>query len=119
MPPMTDPGEWRGPAASLAPGRGVRFDLRCGDRTLPAFVVNHAGGYHAYVNRCPHVGTTLDLWPDEFFTEEADLLVCATHGALFEPATGRCVDGPCVGDALTPLPTRCEDGTVVVSCRRS
>ncbi len=30
--------------------------------------------------------------------------MCAAHGALFDIATGRCVLGPCLGDALTPVP---------------
>jgi nitrite reductase/ring-hydroxylating ferredoxin subunit len=29
--------------------------------------------------------------------------LCIHHGALFEPATGRCVRGPCDGDALRRL----------------
>jgi nitrite reductase/ring-hydroxylating ferredoxin subunit len=119
MPLMTASGEWRCAAASVPSGRGVRFPLRCGERVLDAFLVRHRGAHHAYVNRCPHVGTPLDLWPGEFFDEDGRLLLCATHGAAFEPDTGRCVAGPCAGDSLTALPTRCEDGVVVVSCRRS
>ena len=68
---------------------------------MEGFVVNHGGAYHAYVNRCPHVGTPLDLWPNEFYSEDGRELVCATHGALYEPTTGRCTAGPCVGDTLT------------------
>jgi len=59
-----------------------------GGRAIGGFVVNHDGRYRAYVNRCPHRGTPLDLWPNELFAEDGRALVCATHGALFEPATG-------------------------------
>lgn len=30
--------------------------------------------------------------------------MCAAHGALFDIPTGRCTLGPCLGDALTPVP---------------
>jgi len=30
-------------------------------------------------------------------------LVCATHGATYEPASGRCIYGPCKGDSLTAI----------------
>jgi nitrite reductase/ring-hydroxylating ferredoxin subunit len=80
------------------------------------FVVNHDGTYRAYVNRCPHVGTPLDLWDNEFLAEDGRTLVCATHGAVFEPATGRCLGGPCAGDSLTALPLRLEGERVIVGC---
>lgn len=83
---------------------------------MEAFVVNHDGGLHAYINRCPHVGTPLDLWPNDFLAEDGRTIVCSTHGALFEPDTGRCTAGPCTGDALTSLPVRREDETFIVSC---
>src|SRR2546426_11011824 len=90
--------------------------LECGGRSVSGFVVNFDGGYHAYVDRCPHVGTPLDLWPNEFFTEDGQALVCSTHGAIFEPDTGFCTGGPCAGDRLTRLPLRVEDASLVVTC---
>jgi len=61
------------------------------------------------------VGTPLDLWPNEFLTEDGREIVCATHGALYDPESGLCTAGPCAGDHLTPLPVRVEGRTVVVS----
>jgi nitrite reductase/ring-hydroxylating ferredoxin subunit len=107
--------EWRCAAADVPPGRTAKFRLQRGGRAVDGFLVNHDGRYHAYVNRCPHVGTPLDLWPNEFFTEDGRALICATHGALYEPASGRCTAGPCVGDALTRLALRHEGDAVVVS----
>ena len=115
---MTDPVEWRCAASDLAPGRTAKFRVTCGARRVHGFVVNHDGAYHAYLNSCPHIGTPLDLWENEFLTEDARLIMCATHGAIFEPDSGRCVAGPCVGDTLTALPLRLEDGDVVVECPR-
>ena len=53
---------------------------------------------HVWVNSCPHIGTPLDWTPDRFMTADGRHLICATHGALFEPATGECTAGPCRGD---------------------
>jgi nitrite reductase/ring-hydroxylating ferredoxin subunit len=113
---MSARDEWRLPAAALPPGRTAAFRLSCGGRTVAGFVVNHAGRYHAWHNRCPHVGTPLDLWPDEFLSDDGRWLVCSTHGALFAPDSGRCAAGPCAGDALTPLPLRREGDAIVVTC---
>ena len=83
---------------------------------MSGFVVNFDGRYHAYVNRCAHVGTPLDLWQNEFLTEDGRALICSTHGAIYEPATGLCTAGPCVGDRLTSLPLAVEGATLVVTC---
>jgi len=112
---MSIPAEWRGAAADVPPGHTLKFRVGRDGRVVEGFVVNHHGRYYAYVNRCPHVGTPLDLWPNEFFSEDRSLLVCSTHGALFEPASGRCIAGPCAGDALDALPLRLEGDDVVVS----
>ena len=111
---MADSGEWRCATADLPPGRTLTFRLERGGRRVEGFVVNHEGQIRAWINACPHVGTPLDLWPNEFYSEDGRTLVCSTHGAVFEPVTGYCVAGPCATDSLRPLPLRCEDGTLVV-----
>ena len=113
---MTASGEWRCDVAALPPGRTAVFRLTCGGRTVHGFAVNHGGSAHAYVNSCPHVGTPLDLWPNELLDEDGRTLVCSTHGALFEPDTGFCIGGPCAGDRLASLPVRAEGDQFVVGC---
>ena len=49
---------------------------------------------HGYLNRCAHVGVELD-WEGSFFTRAGDLIMCARHGATYQPDTGLCVGGPC------------------------
>jgi len=91
---------------------GVRFDLdRSGYRTS-AFVVRHAGVARAYLNRCAHKFVELDWEPGEFFDSDRQYLVCATHGALYEPDSGYCVAGPCRGARLIPVAVREADGGV-------
>jgi len=111
---MAGSDEWRCAAATVPPGHSATFRLERAGRAVNAFVVNHDGQFRAYVNRCPHVGTPLDLWPNEFSTEDGQALICSTHGALYEPISGRCSAGPCVGDHLTPLPLALDGDTLVV-----
>ena len=111
----THPAEVRLPA-DLAPGQAAKFTLDCHGKRLEGFLVNHAGHFHAYLNRCAHVGTPLDMWPNEFFTEDGGHLICATHGAIYLPETGVCVEGPCRGASLTRLPLAIDGAQVVISC---
>ena len=94
-------------------GPGVRFALADRDGGgEQCFAVRHGGAVCAFVNRCPHLGTELDWQPGEFFEESGLYLVCSTHGALFEPATGICVAGPCRGASLERLQVREQGGQV-------
>ncbi len=93
-------------------GPAARFSIRRGDRTLPAFAISYAGNVHAWVNVCPHRGTSLDWQPGEVFDDSGLYLICATHGALFQPDTGLCVDGPCRGASLSAVPVVLQDGDV-------
>jgi nitrite reductase/ring-hydroxylating ferredoxin subunit len=115
MQPMSAPSSWSAPAADIPPGASAKFALRWRGSPIEGFVVNVGGCFYAYVNRCAHAGTPLDWWPNEFFTEDGRLLICATHGALFEPETGRCAGGPCGGGTLWPLAAALEGDRVVVS----
>ena len=69
-------------------GTSKKFTLRRGQRTLEALLVNFDGRYFAYINRCPHTGITLDWVNNQFFSSDQRYLMCATHGAVFEPPTG-------------------------------
>jgi nitrite reductase/ring-hydroxylating ferredoxin subunit len=111
---MSDRQEWSAPIADVPPGSSAKFPLRWRGAQVEGFVVNFEGRYHAYVNRCAHAGTPLDWWPNEFFTDDGQLLVCATHGALFEPDSGRCAGGPCGGASLWSLHVQIEGDRVVV-----
>jgi nitrite reductase/ring-hydroxylating ferredoxin subunit len=101
-------------AALVEAGEGVRFDVAHAGQTLPAFVVRYGGAPRAYLNRCAHVPMELDWSPGNFFDLSATLLVCSTHGAVYDPTTGRCVGGPCRGARLTPLAVTERDGAVVL-----
>jgi nitrite reductase/ring-hydroxylating ferredoxin subunit len=78
------------------------------------FVVRHADGVRAYVNRCPHLGTPLNWSPDRFLDLERQHIICATHGAVFNVQDGMCISGPCQGDSLESVPAEVRDDEVFV-----
>jgi nitrite reductase/ring-hydroxylating ferredoxin subunit len=101
------------PAQALVEGgSGVRFRVNRLGAAERGFVVRYDGEARAFVNECPHAFTELDWNPGEFFDEAGLYLVCATHGAHFEPHTGLCVAGPCRGARLARLPVRERDGAI-------
>jgi len=98
-------------AALVDSGDGVRFEVKRGDATEPAFVVRYDGQVRAYLNRCAHMPMELDWKPGRFFDGEGLLLVCSTHGAIYAPDNGECRGGPCAG-ALAQLEVEERDGCV-------
>ena len=40
---------------------------------------------------------------ENFFDGGEKNFICQTHGATYEPLTGKCIAGPCVGASLKPL----------------
>jgi nitrite reductase/ring-hydroxylating ferredoxin subunit len=112
---MADPTRLICAAGALAEGgKGIRFKLHPADEEAKGFAIRYDGQVRAFVNRCPHLGTELDWQPGEFFEEAGLYLVCSTHGALFEPASGRCIAGPCQGDTLDSIPVQEKDGQVFI-----
>lgn len=93
-------------------GKGVRFPVVTRQGPATGFVIRFEGRVHGYLNRCAHVATELDWQPGEFFDHAGLYLVCATHGALYEPESGRCLAGPCQGRALHSLDVLERDSVV-------
>ena len=101
-------------AALAEAGDGMRFEVEVDGEKAPAFVVRWRGAPRAYVNRCAHVPMELDWMPGKFFDFTETLLVCSTHGATYDPATGHCVGGPCRGARLRALAVEERDGAVLL-----
>ena len=78
--------------------RSFRF-ARDGDEGA-GFVLRVGEALVAFENRCPHWMVDLDMGEGRFFSERAQRIVCQNHGALFDPHSGMCEVGPCVGQAL-------------------
>jgi nitrite reductase/ring-hydroxylating ferredoxin subunit len=102
--------------ADVETGAVKKFSIICQKYRVPGFLVNDDGRFHAYVNRCRHMPTPLDFVRDQFVSEDGRYLMCYTHGALYERATGLCISGPCKGESLYRLPVCVDQGDVLVSC---
>ncbi|MDP2432544.1 MAG: Rieske 2Fe-2S domain-containing protein [Pseudomonadota bacterium] len=89
---------------------GFRFEVDWHGTRAAAFVIRHLGRAHAYLNRCGHIPVELDWQPGEFFDSSRLYLVCATHGALYDPTSGACLGGRCEGRGLVVLPVEERDG---------
>lgn len=93
-------------------GRGVRFEVERFGKPQAAFVVRYDGRPRAFLNQCGHVPVELDWQEGEFFDHSRLYLICATHGALYHPASGACVGGRCAGRGLISLPVVERDGHI-------
>lgn len=92
-------------------GVAVPFDVMHAGQSCRAFAIRFQGQAHAYLNRCAHVAMEMDWQPNRFFDDSGQWLLCATHGAVYEPASGACSGGPCRG-GLIKVPLIERDGLV-------
>lgn len=99
----------------LEPHGARAFTIGSGDWPLRGFVVRAGDAVRGYVNRCPHAGHPLNLLPERFLTPDGALIVCCSHGALFEKVSGYCVAGPCAGRSLTPVALEVRSGFVLLA----
>lgn len=100
----------------LAHATTKKFYLKCGGNAVEALLVSYEGNFYAYVNRCRHLSLSLDWVDNRFFTEDGRYLICANHGATYEPTTGECVWGPCFGAFLQGVPLEIAQGKVFAFC---
>jgi nitrite reductase/ring-hydroxylating ferredoxin subunit len=93
-------------------GDGVRFEVHDPAGAVPAFAIRYGGKVYAYLNRCAHVPVQLDWLEGKFFELSRHALICAVHGAQYDPRSGRCFLGPCKGASLRALDVEERDGSV-------
>lgn len=91
------------------------FTVGAGAWPLRAFVVRCGNEVRGYVNRCPHAGHPLDLRPHRFLTQDRAMILCSSHGALFEKDAGRCLAGPCAGEQLRAVPLEVIGDVVLIA----
>jgi nitrite reductase/ring-hydroxylating ferredoxin subunit len=70
----------------------------------PLFAVRRGRAVFVYRDECPHLGAQLAWCRHEYLSADGRHIVCFAHGARFEIETGLCVEGPCLGQSLTPVP---------------
>lgn len=99
-------------SALVEKGTAFVFDVMHFREPARAFALRFDGRVVAYLNRCLHVPTEMDWQPGEFLDSNKQYILCATHGAAYQPETGRCVAGPCGRGRLTVIEVEERDGQV-------
>jgi nitrite reductase/ring-hydroxylating ferredoxin subunit len=100
----------------LSDGAARGFDpARVGEDTI--VVLRRSVGVRAYHNRCPHQGARLEYRKDRFLSADGERVICYAHGAHFDPDSGVCTYGPCLGQSLEAVPCQVEHGWVLIWLR--
>ncbi len=90
----------------------VGFDLLYYRRPARGFALRIDGLAVAYVNLCAHVPVQMQWQEGRFLDHDGRWIICAMHGATYEPKTGHCVAGPCAGARLRGVRLDERDGQV-------
>jgi nitrite reductase/ring-hydroxylating ferredoxin subunit len=93
-------------------GTAHGWELRIDGEAARGFALRIDGRAVAYLNRCVHVAAEMDWNPNEFLDNQGERIVCALHGATYDPESGRCLGGPCGRQSLLPLRVDEADGVV-------
>ncbi|MGH8225558.1 MAG: Rieske (2Fe-2S) protein [Gammaproteobacteria bacterium] len=78
------------------------------------FVVRRGDKLACFSNACAHMGNPLNWAPDRFLSRDGSLILCPSHGAIYDPLSGECRGGPCNGQGLTRWPVTLRDGIIMV-----
>jgi nitrite reductase/ring-hydroxylating ferredoxin subunit len=101
--------------ADLADPGARGFCMATGEWPLRGFVVRVGAEARGYINYCPHAGHPLDIVPHRFLTHDNALILCGSHGALFDRLSGYCIAGPCAGRSLRPIALKLDCGFVMLA----
>lgn len=102
-------------AEELKDGHAEKFEFERSGIKREGLVLRFEGRLAAYENVCRHIPMALDSGDGDFFTRDGKHLICATHGAVYEPLSGLCIRGPCQGASLRALPVEIREGFIEVS----
>ncbi len=102
------------------PAGGLIFTYREGPFDEEGILLRlPGGGVRAYKNECRHLPMRLgERTGGEIWDAERSRLVCSSHGAVYRPADGLCIAGPCRGSHLRTLPVEVRDGEVWLDTAR-
>lgn len=101
-----------GRLSAIADGASRNFVVQLSDGRFHGFVVRRGPRVFGYVDRCPHPALPLAQTLDAYLSEDGQFIRCAWHGALFDPLSGICLEGPCVGQRLTVWPVEIVAGEI-------
>ena len=98
-------------------GEGGVIELKFGHGRMifSMLVLKTSKGPRAFVNLCPHYAMPLDAGTGTF-CNDAGLIECLQHFALFRPEDGMCIAGACPGASLDSIPLECDaDGRLYIA----
>ena len=102
------------PSSSIAPNEASMVDIPNNPDGLTAIIVRSSKKLTAWINSCPHDGRQLCNDPKYLWNKELNRVQCMHHQATFDPESGVCDDGPCVGGKLREVTTIEKDGQIAV-----
>lgn len=119
---MTAPDHPHAPAAGtmlcrldeLADGGVKGFAFGPPGKTFRMLVTRVGDAVHGYVDSCPHFQQPMQMPAGDFITV-GTVLWCRWHYAQFRFEDGYCIEGPCKGGALDPVPVRIDDGRILIA----
>jgi nitrite reductase/ring-hydroxylating ferredoxin subunit len=97
----------------LADGAGRAFSWGAGKDAFGVIVLRRGDVVTGFANICPHFGIPLDHLGK--VTTFREFVLCSHHYAAFRAADGYCVEGPCEGASLTPMPLSVERGRIRIA----
>lgn len=100
--------------SELSDGDSREFEFGEGKRPFSMLLIRYGDDVRGWVNACPHFQLPLNAAPNVFFNKAGTKLTCVHHYARFDPVTGDCLEGPCEGDALLPVPVENDGGCWVI-----
>ncbi|HLS04953.1 MAG TPA: Rieske 2Fe-2S domain-containing protein [Wenzhouxiangella sp.] len=100
-------------AEDLAEGQYCELQVNHNNEPVWLIATRHNGQPRVWLNICPHQGRQLNFAPNRFLTDKENRLVCVHHGAVFEPAEGVCISGPCRNAELRSVEIHETDGRVM------
>ena len=101
--------------SDLVEGQVISLPIPGNADELEILLVKSSGTINAWINSCPHDGRPLCRDPNYVWDSSGRYLECMNHQATFDPNTGMCTDGPCVGDSLLGVKIHQEGGQIVLS----
>ena len=111
----TPAGVTIGPLDDIADGAARNYVLQLRAGRFHGFVVRQGQEVFGYVDRCPHMGLPLAQTLDAYLTPDGSAITCSWHAALFAISDGKCLGGPCPGQALTPWPVAVQGDAIVTA----
>jgi nitrite reductase/ring-hydroxylating ferredoxin subunit len=101
-------------ASDVIDGKAKVVPLRTDGTPVEVIVVREGDGVYGYVNECKHMAVPLNLLDDFGVQTSKHRMHCDHHYATFRFNDGYCIEGPCEGESLTPVPLVVRGGRVVV-----